>query len=135
MYWGQGPEMCNVHTFMRVLREQYEDPLEAERAQNTLHNLKQGLRAVQEDTTEFRENAACIPDWLESVKLQLFRAGLNVKLVEKALVQDDPPMLLGWIQLVWEVENQEQQSTAKKEEWVLRHTTPKGMVQSHGQNR
>lgn len=62
-YHTTGPEVQSVHTFVRALREQYEGPLEMQRAQNVLHTLKQGSKLVKIYSAEFREHAAQIPEW------------------------------------------------------------------------
>lgn len=69
-YHGQGPQMQNVQEFMQELREQFEDPLEPERAHVKLQSLWQGSRSVQEHTAEFRETASQVWDWPEAVKVQ-----------------------------------------------------------------
>lgn len=43
-------------------------------------------------------------------EVQFYQAGLNPELVAKALIQDDPEALLGWMQLASEVGNCEQGS-------------------------
>lgn len=39
------------------------------------------------------------------MKVDYYGSGLNADLVIKALSQDDPPTLVGWIQLACEAEN------------------------------
>lgn len=42
------------------------------------------------------------------MEVQFYQAKLNLNLVSKAMIQDDPRTLLGWIQLSCDMEYQEQ---------------------------
>lgn len=67
-----------------------------------------GTAEPVEYAAEFQEMVAQVWDWPESVKVQFFCGGLNVHLVKKSLIQNNPQILLGWIQLAFQVENHEQ---------------------------
>lgn len=68
----------------------------------------QGSRPIQDYLAEFCRNAVRVQDWPKAMKVRFCRVGLNTHLVKKAVFQDDPCTLLGWIQLTCKVENEVQ---------------------------
>lgn len=104
LYYKRAPELQSLKDFMRALRERFEDPLREERAMAQLRCLRQGKKSVWEYSTEFQAHADKVRDWTEEMKVEYYRAGLNPKLMFKALPRDNPRTVGGWIQLASKTE-------------------------------
>ncbi|XP_054857093.1 formin-1-like [Eublepharis macularius] len=133
LYYSGAPELNTLQDFIATLRAKYEDPLEEERTRTELQTLRQGSQPVREYAAKFRQLAAKCPHCEEGTKIVMFRNGMNPRLLNPALMQDDPPTLMGWIQLACEVENRTQVVRLVEQQQAMGYRRPPPVARgAHG---
>lgn len=98
------PELGDPDMFLGELRTCFGNIMQTRRAENDVHNVKQGGPSVAEYIREFQKIAGRLRHWSEQLLTHYFRDGLNQELFYMCLPRGIPNQLHDWYQLVTKME-------------------------------
>ncbi|XP_058021226.1 uncharacterized protein LOC131189232 [Ahaetulla prasina] len=96
LYNAQAPELNNIHEFITLLRNRFQDDDLIAECETTLKTMKQGNKPLKQFVWDFRRVAGNLRHWPEAILLHYFKEAIDQNIRKACSTRGIPEQLNTW---------------------------------------